>query len=72
MPWARMLTCESCPEIAPYERGDDVETIERAAERLRWGEHNDRWYCPTCLRAVRSRLGPDALVAGPAPPPRPR
>jgi len=64
MPWISVLMCESCIEYRPFSRGDFQEQVSRDARRAHWDQYDDLWYCPTCLRAVRSRLGADALVAG--------
>jgi len=69
--WVEVLMCAGgCFEFVPFYRSDTRVTTENRAKALGWREHGDRWYCPTCLRAVRSQLGPDALV-GAVPPAAP-
>ena len=63
MPWIPVLMCCACPEVVPFERGDHDRDVENRAKNLKWTEERGRWYCPTCFRAVRTPLGPAALVA---------
>ena len=65
MPWIPVLMCSTCPELVPFERGDQRHDVEHVAKKLGWAEHRSYWYCPTCLRAVRTLVGPRALVREP-------
>jgi len=84
MPWNLALVCAGCRTELEDKSGDGLycadtgvakDRLTGLAKSLRWELYRGDWHCPTCLRIVWSKLGPDALVAETAlrrRPPRPR
>ena len=60
--WTEVLMCAACDGRVPFQRGDQCDDAEYRAKSLHWDKYGSQWYCPTCLRAVRTEVGPAALV----------